>query len=94
MLIIAHHNINNPEEFWKAAKEKTQNLPSNLKLHAVYPSQDKKTGTCIWEAKTTQEVQQFLDREAGKFAKNFCYEVNEKEAMGLSAFRKAAAPTA
>ena len=87
MLIIAHHNISKPEEFWKTAKEITQQLPANLKLHGVYPSKDTKSGTCLWEANTVQEVQQFLDRNAGKFAKNFCYEVNVKDSMGLPAIK-------
>jgi len=83
MLIIAHHNISNPEEFWKVAKEQTQNLPTSLKVHSVYQSKDTKTGTCLWEANNVQEVQQLLDKHAGKFAKNFCYEVNVKESIGL-----------
>lgn len=83
MLIIAHHNISDPEGFWAAAKEVTKNLPGNLKLHGVYPARDAKTGTCLWEAGTVQEVQQFLDKNAGKYAKNFCYEVNVEESMGL-----------
>ena len=83
MLIIAHHNISNPEEFWKAAKEQTQNLPTSLKVLGVYPSKDKRSGTCLWEANSVQEVQQFLDKNTGKFAKNFCYEVNVKESIGL-----------
>ena len=81
MLIIAHHNISNPEEFWKAAKE--LKLPASLKLHGVYPSQDARMGTCLWEANSVHEVQEFLDKEAGSFAKNFCYQVNVKESMGL-----------
>ena len=83
MLIIAHHNISDPESFWNAAKEVTKNLPANLRLHSVYPAADGKTGTCIWEAETVEEVQQFLDNNAGKYAKNFCYEVNVKDSMGL-----------
>ena len=83
MLIIAHHNISDPESFWSAAKEITQNLPANLKLHGVYPAKDSKTGTCLWEAKTVQEVQQFLDKNAGKYAKNFTYEVDMEKSMGL-----------
>ncbi len=83
MLIIAHHNISNPEEFWKTAKEQTQHLPTSLKLHGLYPSKDTKSGTCLWEANNVQEVQQFLDKYTGKFAKNFCYEVNVKESVGL-----------
>jgi hypothetical protein len=91
MLIIAQHNISNPEEFWKTAKEQTQNLPAPLKLHSVYPSKDGKSGTCLWEANNVQEVQQFLDKHAGKFAKNFCYEVNVKESVGLPDIKMATA---
>jgi len=83
MLIIAHHNISDPAGFWAAAEEVTKNLPANLKLHGVYPSADGKTGTCLWEADTVQEVQDFLDKNAGPFAKNFCYEVNVERSFGL-----------
>ncbi len=83
MLIIAHHNINDPEGFWTAAGEVTKNLPDGFKLHGVYPSMDSKMGTCLWEAGSVQEVQQFLDKNAGAFAKNFCYEVNVDQSMGL-----------
>jgi len=83
MLIIAQHNISNPEAFWKEAKEQTQHLPTSLKVHGIYPSKDAKSGTCLWEANNVQDVQQFLDKYTGKFAKNFCYEVNIKESIGL-----------
>ena len=83
MLVIAHHNVSDPEGFWSAAEEVTKNLPGNLKLHGVYPSKDAKSGTCLWEAENAQEVQQFLDKNAGQYAKNFCYEVNVEKSMGL-----------
>ena len=91
MLIIAHHNISNPEEFWKTAKETTQNLPTPLKVLGIYPSKDARSGTCLWEANNVQEVQQFLDKNTGKFAKNFCYEVNVKESIGLPVVKLATA---
>jgi hypothetical protein len=91
MLIIAHHIINDPEAFWSAAQQVTQNLPANLKVHGVYPSMDTKTGTCLWEANTVQEVQKFLDDNAGKYAKNFCYEVNVEKSMNLPKIQLAAA---
>ena len=83
MLVIAQHHISNPEEFWKSAKENTQNLPASLKLHGVYPSKDQTNATCIWEGDSAQEVQDYVDKFTSKFAKNYCYEVNEKESMGL-----------
>ena len=83
MLVIAHHNISDPEGFWAAAEKVTENLPGNLKLHGVYPATDGKTGTCLWEADNAQDVQQFLDTNAGAFAKNFVYEVNVEKSVGL-----------
>lgn len=87
MLVIAHHNISDPDGFWGAAEEVTKNIPPGLKLHGVFPAKDGKTGTCVWEADTAQEVQQFLDKNAGTYAKNFCYEIDESKAMGLSKFQ-------
>ena len=83
MLVIAHHNIFDPEWFWGKANEVTSNLPDNLKVHGIYPAKDGKTGTCLWEADKVEDVQQFLDTHAGPFSKNFCYELNVEQAVGL-----------
>ena len=91
MLVIAYHDISNPKEFWNAAKVSTQHLPGSLRVHAIYPSRDQKSGTCIWEANNVQEVQNFLDKNAGKYAKNFCYELDQKEAIGLPQIKQSMA---
>jgi len=83
MLVIAHHNISDPENFWAGAKELTKTLPENLKIHGIYPAMDAKTGTCLWQADSVEDVQQFLDKNAGQFAKNFCYEVDVNHSIGL-----------
>jgi hypothetical protein len=85
MLIIAHHNISDPQSFWSAAEQVTKNLPANLKVLSVYPSMDGKTGTCLWEGDSAQSVQTFLDANAAQYAKNTCYEVNVEKSMGLPA---------
>lgn len=86
MLIIAHHNIKDPEKFWNEAKNVTSKMPSNLKLHSVYPSSDLMTGTCVWEAPAVNDVQKFLDDYVGDVSKNYCYEVNEAAAFGIPKF--------
>ncbi|RYZ27005.1 MAG: hypothetical protein EOO10_13985 [Chitinophagaceae bacterium] len=87
MLVIAHHNISDPEGFWAGAKEVTKNLPLGMKVHGIFPAKDGKTGTCLWEAENVQEVQAFLDKNASQFAKNFCYEVNVEQSVGLPKFQ-------
>lgn len=91
MLVIAHHNISDPENFWAAAEKVTQGLPAGMKVHAVYPATDGKTGTCLWEADSVAEVQQFLDTNAGQYAANSCYEVNAEKSMNLPKIESAVA---
>ncbi len=92
MLVIAHHNnINDPKTFWSKAQTIVSATPAGLKVLSVYPSQDGKTGTCVWEAGSVEEVQKFLDEAAADMATNFCYEVNEATAFGLPERKKEAA---
>ncbi len=82
MLVIAHHQISDPDKFWAKAKEVTTSLPPNFKLHSVFPSTDGMTGTCVWEVPSVNEVQKFLDDGTGDVSENVCYEVNLEAAMG------------
>ena len=84
MLVIAHHlNITDPGTFWSKAQTVVSSTPAGTKVHAVYPSQDGRTGTCLWEANSVEEIQSFLDEAAEGLATNFCYAVNEAAAIGL-----------
>ena len=94
MFVIAHHFISQPEEFWAAAQQVTAAIPAFLKLHAIFPSKDLKTGTCIWEGPGVKPVQEFLDNATGSMAKNVCYEVKEEIALGLPQKKMAEAVSA
>ena len=92
MLVIAHHNnINDPETFWAKAQAVISATPAGTKVLSVYPSRDGKTGTCVWEAGSADELQKFLDEAAEGMATNFCYEVDEAAAFGLPERKKEAA---
>lgn len=94
MLVIAHHDVQDPQSFWSAAQKVTSMLPPNLKLHSVFPSKDMKSGTCVWEAPSVNDVQKFLDDNVGEFSNNFCYEVDEANSMGLPSKKMTAAASA
>lgn len=83
MFVIAHHFIQEPEQFWASAQPVLAAIPPHIKLHSVYPSQDLKIGTCVWEAPNAGEVQNLVDSILGKMSKNVCYEVNAEIAIGL-----------
>ncbi|ANE50995.1 hypothetical protein [Flavisolibacter tropicus] len=94
MFVIAHHFIQQPEEFWAAAQQGSASLPSHLKIHSVFPSRDMRTGTCVWEAASVNDVQSYLDEKMSSMAKNVCYEVNDTMALGLPQKTMEAAATA
>jgi len=83
MFVIAHHFISDPEKFWALAPQVMESIPAHIKLHSVFPSNDLKTGTCIWEAPNGIEVQTLVDKILGNLSRNVCYEVNEEKAIGL-----------
>ena len=92
MLVIAQHtNITDPSAFWAKAQSVIGSAPSGTSVLSVYPSQDGKTGTCVWEAGSVGELQNFLDTASEGMATNFCYEVNEAVAIGLPQRKKDAA---
>ena len=83
MFVIAHHFILEPDAFWAAAPQLLAAIPSHMKLHAVFPSGDLKTGTCVWEATAVNDVQNLVDNLLGHMSRNVCYDVNEEIAIGL-----------
>ena len=91
MLVIAQHTkITDPQAFWAKAQSVIGATPAGTSVLSVFPSQDGKTGTCIWEAQNVEELQQFLDTASEGMATNFCYEVNEAAAIGLPERKKEA----
>ena len=92
MLVIAQHtNITDPATFWAKAQTVIGAAPAGTSVLSVFPSQDGKTGTCVWEAGNVDELQKFLDTASEGMATNFCYEVNEANAIGLPERKKEAA---
>jgi len=92
MLVIAQHtNITDPAAFWSKAQTVIGAAPAGTSVLSVFPSQDGKTGTCVWEAGNVDELQQFLDTASEGMATNLCYEVNEAVAIGLPERKKEAA---
>jgi len=91
MLVIAQHQISDPDTFWATAKNVGSVMPPDFKLHSVFPSQDLRTGVCVWEGPSAGEVQKFIDEAVGNVSKNFCYEVNVAAAVGVPEMQAALA---
>lgn len=94
MFIIAIHHIQDPEAFWSIIKEKGGEIPKHLTLHGMYPSTNTAKSVCLWEAKSIDEVNSFLDQALGNTSRNELYEINEPIALGLPKVGQAQTQTA
>ena len=87
MIILVNHKINNPESFWKSAQDNLPNLPeANVKrvLQAL-PNADMTEATCLWEAESIDDLNNYLRSKVGDTSKETYYEVNTANAIGLPA---------
>jgi len=83
MFIVANHNIQDPDSFWAIVKERGGEIPSQLKLHAVYPANNMLRAVCLWEAENPEAVNQFLRQTFGDLSKDELFEVNATVAVGI-----------
>ena len=83
MFIVVNHNIHDPDAFWSVVKEKSSEIPSHLKLHAVYPANTMQKAVCLWEAESPKVVNQFLRQSFGDLSTDELYEVNTRLAIGM-----------
>jgi len=55
MFVTVIHRISNPDQF-ESAENATEVIPSHLKLHQYLTATDRKTATCLWEARSVEDV--------------------------------------
>ena len=85
MFVTVIHRISDPDEFESSAKRATEAIPSQLKLHQYMTSVDRKTATCLWEARSVDDVKQLLEPVLGHVSKNEYIPLNAEAAYGLPA---------
>jgi hypothetical protein len=85
MFVTVIHRISNPDQFESAAKSATEVIPSHLKLHQYLTAKDRKTATCLWEARLAEDVKEFLEPVVGHVSQNEYIALNAEAAFGLPA---------
>lgn len=83
MYIIVYHKITQPNIFWEIAREALPLLPNNIRIHLIFPSDDMKQATCLWEAKSVKDIRNYLDKLVGHVSFNEFQTVNTQFAMGI-----------
>ena len=87
MIILVNHKINDPGSFWGAAQQSLPNLPeANVKrVIQSLPNADMTEATCLWEAESIADLDNYLRSKVGGTSTEVYYEVNTANAIGLPA---------
>jgi hypothetical protein len=83
MYVAVVHKINNPEVAFARGERliKNDGAPTGVRGLQFYPSRTGAWVTCLWEAKSTDDVQRYVDETLGDSSENTCYEVDAEHAF-------------
>ena len=84
MHIVAYHRILDPEKFFSMnAEEVAGGGPPGVQGRQFFPSTDRSSAVCLWEADSIDTLRDYLDPATAGVAENSYFEVDASIAMGL-----------
>ena len=84
MHIVVQHRITDPEKFFSADPDEIVGAgPPGVQGRQFFPSSDRSTAVCLWEADSIDTLRDYLDSVTAGAAENSYFEVDRELAMGL-----------
>jgi hypothetical protein len=83
MYVVVQHTIKDPETAFSRGEKliKGEGAPQGVRALQFYPSTDRSSVTCLWEAGSVAAVQAYVDSTLGGSSENECYEVDGGQAF-------------
>ena len=83
MYIVVLHRIRNSQTAFSRGEKlmKNEGAPPGVRVLQFYPSRDRSTVTCLWEAPSAGVVQEYVDSTMGDSSDNSCYDVDSEFAF-------------
>ena len=83
MYVVVLHRIKNAEAAFSRGEKLMKNVgaPTGVRVLQFYPSGDRSSVTCLWEAPTVSLVQAYVDSTMGDSSENTCYDVDSEFAF-------------
>ena len=83
MYVVVLHRIKNAQTAFARGERlmKNEGAPSGVRVLQFYPSRDRSTVTCLWEAPAVGPVQAYVDATLGDASENTCYDVDAEFAF-------------
>ena len=84
MHIVVQHRITDPEKFFSMdGEEVASGGPPGVQGRQFFPSEDRSSAVCLWEADSIDMLRGYLDPATEGAAENTYFEVDTERAMGL-----------
>jgi hypothetical protein len=84
MHVVALHRITDPDGFFSMnAEEVAGGGPPGVRGRQFFPSTDRSSAACLWEADSIDSLRNYLDPATEGVSENTYFEVDTERAMGL-----------
>ena len=83
MYVVVLHQIKNAQTAFSRGEKlmKNEGAPAGVRVLQFYPSRDRSTVTCLWEAPSVGLVQSYVNSTLGDSSENTCYDVDSEYAF-------------
>jgi hypothetical protein len=83
MYVVVHHQIQDAATAFPRGEKlmRGDGAPAGCRVLQFYPSSDAALVTCLWEAESVADVQQYVDSTLGDASVNTSYEVDSAQAF-------------
>ena len=83
MYVVVQHEIKDQLTAFSRGEKliKNEGAPDGVRGLQFYPSTDGSAVTCLWEANSVREIQEYVDSTLEDSSQNTCYEVDSEQAF-------------
>jgi hypothetical protein len=83
MYVVVQHRIRDADTAFQRGEKLIagDGAPPEARVLQFYPSRDRSSVTCLWEAGSAAAIQQYVDSTLGDSSDNACFEVDGEQAF-------------
>jgi hypothetical protein len=83
MYVVVQHRFKDPQTALARGEKliKNDGAPPGARGLQFYPSRDRSSATCLWEADSVDDIQRYVDTTLEDSSENTCYEVDAEQAF-------------
>lgn len=96
MFVVVQHELTDPPTAFTRGErlKRSEGAPDGTRVLQFLPSQDGTLVTCLWESRSLEDVQTYVDQTLGDASVNVCYPVEASAAFAEAPVGIAERPSA